>query len=44
VTLTRADIATAAERLLSDGYELWLASNDAVLTELELEPCGSTTC
>ena len=40
MTLTRADIAASAERLLEDGYELWLASNDAVLTELELTPCG----
>jgi hypothetical protein len=40
VTVTRDDIATSAARLLDDGYELWLASNDAVLTELELSPCG----
>jgi hypothetical protein len=40
VPLTRADIAASAERLLDAGYELWLASNGAVLPELDLTPCG----
>ena len=35
VTLTRADIAASAEQLLDDGYELWLASNGAVLEQLD---------
>lgn len=38
--LTRDDIAASAIRLLDEGYELWLASNGAVLAHLELTPCG----
>ncbi|MGI8715699.1 MAG: hypothetical protein ACR2NR_21460 [Solirubrobacteraceae bacterium] len=40
MAFTRADIATSALRLLDDGYGLWLASNGAVLSELQLQPCG----
>ena len=38
--LTREQIAVAAQRLRGDGYELWLASNGAVLDGLDLAPCG----
>ena len=38
--LTPTSVADAARRLTDGGYELWLASNAAVLRELELEPCG----
>jgi hypothetical protein len=38
--LTRAQIAEAATGLVDCGHQLWLASNDAVLRELNLEPCG----
>lgn len=38
--LTAESIADAARRLLRDGYELWLASNGAVLSALSLAPCG----
>jgi hypothetical protein len=38
--LTRDEIAGEARRLVTDGHQLWLASNAAVLGQLELEPCG----
>ncbi len=38
--LSDAEIARDAQRLLDDGYELWLASNAAVLDVLDLSPCG----
>src|ERR1700743_864082 len=38
--LTRAQIAEAAARLVDGGHQLWLASNGAVLGELDLTPCG----
>jgi hypothetical protein len=38
--LTRAEIADHASRLTQTGHQLWLASNDAVLRELDLTPCG----
>lgn len=38
--VSRDAIAQTARRLLAGGYELWLASNTAVLHELALEPCG----
>jgi hypothetical protein len=38
--LTRAQIAEAATNLVDGGHQLWLASNDAVLGELDLQPCG----
>jgi hypothetical protein len=40
VPLTRADIAAAAHQLLVEGYGLYLASNDAVLGQLETAPFG----
>jgi len=40
VALDRADIAARAARLLDDGYELWLASNRAVLEALQQAPFG----
>ena len=36
--LTRADIAARAHQLLTNGYELFLASNRAVLDQLETSP------
>jgi hypothetical protein len=38
--LSRAAVADAAHRLLDDGYELWLASNETVIPTLNLNPCG----
>jgi hypothetical protein len=38
VPLTRADIADRAHQLLTNGYELFLASNRAVLDQLETSP------
>jgi hypothetical protein len=38
--LTRAQIAEAATGLVAGGHQLWLASNGAVLRDLDLEPCG----
>ena len=38
--LTRADIAAQAHQLLVEGYGLYLASNGAVLAELESAPFG----
>lgn len=38
--LTRDEIADAARGLQDDGYQLWLASNAAVLATLDLTPCG----
>ena len=38
--LTRADIAAQAHQLLVEGYGLYLASNGAVLAELETAPFG----
>jgi hypothetical protein len=38
VPLTRADIAARAHQLLTNGYELFLASNRAVLDQLETSP------
>ncbi len=38
--LTRADIAPEAHQLLVEGYGLYLASNGAVLAELETAPFG----
>jgi hypothetical protein len=40
VPLTRADIAGRAHRVLTDGYGLVLASNEAVLEQLETSPFG----
>jgi hypothetical protein len=40
MALAPTDIAAAASRLLDDGYGLWLASNETVLPELNLTPCG----
>jgi hypothetical protein len=42
VPLTRAEIAARAHQLLSEGYGLFLASNEAVLQQLELRPFGLT--
>jgi hypothetical protein len=39
MALTQSDIAAAASGLLDQGYGLWLASNGAVLPELNLFPC-----
>jgi hypothetical protein len=38
--LAAHDVIAAARRLREDGYALWLASNDAVLRELDLAPGG----
>lgn len=38
--LARADIATLAAGLPGDGYDLWLASNRAVLERLDTTPFG----
>ncbi|MFZ1996966.1 MAG: hypothetical protein WAU75_22815 [Solirubrobacteraceae bacterium] len=38
--LTGADIATRAHQLLSEGYGLYLASNEAVLEQLDTSPFG----
>jgi hypothetical protein len=38
--LTRTEIADHASRLTQTGHQLWLASNDAVLRQLDLMPCG----
>jgi hypothetical protein len=40
VPLTREDIAGGAHQLLTEGYELFLASNEAVLEQLETSPFG----
>jgi hypothetical protein len=40
VPLTRADIAGRAHQLLTGGYGLFLASNEAVLERLETSPFG----
>jgi len=40
VPLTRADISAGAHRLLTEGYGLILASNDAVLRRLDTNPFG----
>jgi hypothetical protein len=40
VTLTRTDIAARAHQLLSEGYSLFLASNEAVLDQLDTRPFG----
>jgi hypothetical protein len=40
LALTRADIAASAERLLDASYGLWLASNGAVLAQLDPNPMG----
>ena len=40
MALTRSEIAGCAQRLIEHGYELWLASNGAVLARLELAPGG----
>jgi hypothetical protein len=38
--VTPQQIAAAAHTLVADGYELWLASNAAVLAQLDLAPAG----
>jgi hypothetical protein len=40
VPLTRADIAARAHQLLSEGYGLFLASNAAILEQLDTGPFG----
>jgi hypothetical protein len=40
VSLTGADIAARAHQLLSEGYGLFLASNEAVLEQLDTRPFG----
>jgi hypothetical protein len=40
VALTRADIAAEAHQLLVEGYGLYLASNGAVLAQLDTAPLG----
>jgi hypothetical protein len=40
VPLTRADVAREAQQLLAEGYGLYLASNSAVLAQLETTPFG----
>jgi hypothetical protein len=40
VPLTGADIAARAHQLLSEGYGLYLASNEAVLEQLDTKPFG----
>jgi hypothetical protein len=40
VLLTRADIAAQAHQLLAEGYGLYLASNGAVLAQLDTTPFG----
>jgi hypothetical protein len=40
VPLTRADIAAEAHQLLVEGYGLYLASNGAVLAQLDTTPLG----
>lgn len=40
MALTRADIAAWAQQLLADGYDLFLASNRAVLERLDTAPFG----
>lgn len=40
VPLTRADIAAGAHQLLVEGYGLYLASNGAVLAQLDAAPFG----
>jgi hypothetical protein len=40
VALTRADIAAQAHQLLVEGYGLYLASNGAVLAQLDASPFG----
>jgi hypothetical protein len=40
MALTRADIATWARQLLTDGYELFLVSNHDVLERLDTSPFG----
>jgi hypothetical protein len=42
VPLTRADIAARAHQLLTEGYGLFLASNDAVLGQLDTSPFGES--
>jgi hypothetical protein len=40
VQLTRAEIAVRARQLLTEGYGLFLASNEAVLEQLDTSPFG----
>ena len=38
--LTAQEIAASARTVVADGYDLWLASNAAVLTQLDSQPAG----